>query len=46
MSFYDPSRKLYLAIPDAIYNNFFQRPCIKLIFKIKHIKTIIPWIEN
>ncbi len=55
LSFYDPSRKLYLAIPDAIYNTFFQRPFVRLICKMKSIKiitfdpqteTIIQWIEN
>jgi hypothetical protein len=54
LSLHDPNRILYLAIPDAIFNTFFQRPFIKLVVQKKAIKiitydahkeVIVQWID-
>lgn len=33
----EPERILYLAIPERVYNNFFQRPSIQLFIKEREI---------
>ncbi|NER24816.1 MAG: fatty-acid synthase [Symploca sp. SIO1B1] len=49
----EPDRSLYLAIPERIYDNFFQRPSIQLFIKERKIsffvfnpeqEEIIKWI--
>lgn len=40
LSIYEPNRVLYLAIPEAIFNTFFQRPFIKMVVQKKEIKII------
>ncbi len=51
----DPDRALYLAIPERIYYNFFQRPSIQVFVKERHIsffvfnpdrEEIVTWIVN
>jgi Holliday junction resolvase-like predicted endonuclease len=42
---YDPQRKLYLAIPDAIYNSFFQRRFIQSVIKRTQIH-LVTYDEN
>lgn len=55
LSFYDPSRTLYLAVPDVIFNTFFQRPFVKHVCQLKKIRfitfdpvseIIVQWKEN
>ena len=50
----DPKRMLYLAIPIAIYNDFFQRPATQIIVEDHALKLlvfdpnseeIVQWIE-
>lgn len=36
----DPQRKLYLAVPNAIYNSFFQRRFIQLVIKRTQIHLL------
>ncbi|WP_407810269.1 element excision factor XisH family protein [Spirulina subsalsa] len=51
----DPDRALFLAIPERIYQNFFQRPSIELFVKERQIsffvfnpeqEEIIKWITH
>lgn len=51
---YDPSRKLFLAVPDTVFNGFFQRPFIQKVLNKKNIllilyapdlQQIIKWIK-
>lgn len=51
----EPDRALFLAIPERIYQNFFQRPSIQLFVKERQIsffvfnperEEIVKWIVN
>lgn len=51
----ESDRALYLAIPERIYNNFFQRPSIQVFIKERQIsffvfnpeqEEIVKWIVN
>ena len=37
----DPTRMLFLAIPERIYDTFFQREFIKKVVEIKKIRLIV-----
>jgi hypothetical protein len=37
----DPNRMLFLAIPERIYQTFFQREFVKKVVEIKKIRLII-----
>jgi hypothetical protein len=41
LTLYQPDRVLYLAVPQNIYETFFQRPFIKLVVENKAIKLIV-----
>lgn len=41
LKLYEPERVLYLAVPQSIYETFFQRPFIKLVVSTKAIKLIV-----
>ena len=38
---YEPDRVLYLAIPERIYDTFFQRPFVQKVVSRKNIRLII-----
>jgi len=42
----EPTRKLYLAIPSDIYNNFFSLELIKLVSKNNKLSLIIYNVEQ
>lgn len=51
----EPNRALFLAIPERIYQNFFQRPSIQMFVKERQIsffvfnperEEIVQWIVN
>ncbi len=42
----DPGRILYLAVPSAIYNDFFNLPFTKLVVSENNLKIIIYDIEK
>ncbi len=37
----EPERTVYLAVPDSVWNTFFQRPFIQKVIKVKATKMII-----
>lgn len=41
LELYEPDRVLFLAVPQAIYDTFFQRPFIKMVVSRKAIKLIV-----
>lgn len=54
MELYEPDRIVYLAVPNIIYQTFFQRPFVKLFLERKQIRyfvykptkeLIIKWIH-
>lgn len=38
---YDPSRTLFLAVPDTVFNDFFQRPFVQKVLNKKSIRLIL-----
>lgn len=38
---FDPQRKLYLAVPESIYNSFFQRRFTRLVVERTQINLLV-----
>lgn len=37
----EPVRQIWLAIPEAVWNDFFQRPFIQKVIRVRSIRCII-----
>jgi hypothetical protein len=46
MSDYEPERVLYLAVPQEAYNEFFQRPLIQKVIRLRSLKLLVYQPEN
>ena len=42
----EPERTLYLAVPDVVWNKFFQRPAVQEFMVAEQVKFLVYNVEN